>query len=79
MITPIPARQFQPPYPRWYDVNAYCDFHSGVQGHSTENCFNLREKLYGMIEAGNLKLTNLEATQATAPNTNVGNANMIEE
>ena len=77
MITPIPARQFQPPYPRWYDVNAYCDFHSGVQGHSTENCFNLRNKLYGLIEAENLKLTNLETTQATAPNINAGN--MIEE
>ena len=77
MLAPRPARQFTPPFPQWYDKNAYCDFHSGVQGHSTENCFVLRNELYKLIEAGRLKLTNLEATQATAPN--VGSSNVIEE
>ena len=82
MITPIPARQFQPPYSRRYDVNAYCDFHSGTQGHSTENYFILRNRLYELIEAGRLKLTNLDTAQATTPNTTAtttGTINMIEE
>jgi len=77
MLAPRPARQFEPPFPRWYDTNAYCDFHSGVQGHSTENCFVLRNELYGLIEAGRLKLINLEDKQATVPN--VGSSNVIEE
>ena len=62
MITPIPTRQYLPPYPKWYDTNAYCEFHEGVQGHSTENCYSLRRKLYELIEVGELKITNLETT-----------------
>jgi hypothetical protein len=65
MLAPIPTRQFLPPYPHWYDTNLNCDFHNGVQGHSTENCYVLRDKLYELIDGGKLKLTNLEATQAT--------------
>ena len=74
ILAPLPARQFRAPFPHWYDENAYCEFHSGGQGHTTNNCYILRDQLYRLIEAGRLK-----PTQATTPNTNVGNANMIEE
>ena len=33
----IPARPRRPPYPNKYDVNAKCEYHGGVNGHSVEN------------------------------------------
>ena len=27
----------QPPYPRWYNENARCDYHFGNRGHSTKD------------------------------------------
>ena len=62
MITPVPTRQFLPPYLKWYDTDAYCEFHDSVQGHLTENCYTLRRKLYELIETGELKPTNIETT-----------------
>jgi len=33
----------QPPYPKWFDENATCAYHSGAKGHSTENCNRLKQ------------------------------------
>jgi hypothetical protein len=68
VLTPIPARQFTPPYPKWYDINAYCEFHSGVQGHSTDNCYILRNKLYELMDRGVIKLTTVDPTPAATVN-----------
>ena len=27
-------KPLQPPYPKWYNSNAHCDYHSGAAGHS---------------------------------------------
>jgi len=32
------ARIIQPPYSRYYDANAKCEYHGGEVSHSTENC-----------------------------------------
>ncbi|KAA0061974.1 Gag-pro-like protein [Cucumis melo var. makuwa] len=40
---PIPMVLIQPPYPKWYDSNARCDYHAGGVGHSTENCLALKK------------------------------------
>ena len=37
-IEPIQARPRRPPFPKWYDVNIRCDYHSRVPGHSIEDC-----------------------------------------
>ena len=39
-------------YPRWYDVNASCDYHYGGKGHSTKNCLALRPKVQDLMKAG---------------------------
>jgi hypothetical protein len=65
LLKPIPGRQFLPPYPSWYDTNAYCEYHSGNQGHATDDCYILRDTLHRLIDAGKLKLTSLDATPAT--------------
>ena len=44
----------QPPYPRWYNENARCDYHSGNRGHSTEDCTALKRKVYDLIKVGAL-------------------------
>ena len=44
----------QPPYPRWYNENARCDYHSGNRGHSTEDCTALKRRVHDLIKAGAL-------------------------
>ncbi|CAL1413021.1 unnamed protein product [Linum trigynum] len=55
LITPIPGETLQPPFPRWYRFDKHCDYHSGVQGHSVENCNALKIKVQDMVNAGWLK------------------------
>ena len=44
----------QPPYPRWYNENARCDYHSGNRGHSTKDCTTLKRRVHDLIKAGAL-------------------------
>ncbi|KAJ9175648.1 hypothetical protein P3X46_014185 [Hevea brasiliensis] len=48
-IVPVPLDPIQPPYPRWYDATARCEYHGGAQGHSTDNCGALRGR-YDVVE-----------------------------
>ncbi|KAA0040172.1 uncharacterized protein E6C27_scaffold118G00070 [Cucumis melo var. makuwa] len=52
----IPIIPIQPPYPKWYDSNAQCDYHAGEAGHSTENCSALKRKVQSLINVGWLSL-----------------------
>ncbi|KAE8694017.1 hypothetical protein F3Y22_tig00110788pilonHSYRG00276 [Hibiscus syriacus] len=38
VVSPYHVDPIQPPYPKWYDVSAKCEYHAGVSGHSIENC-----------------------------------------
>ena len=44
----------QPPYPKWYNKNARCDYHYGNRRHSTENCTALKWRVHDLIKAGAL-------------------------
>ena len=44
----------QPSYPKWYNENARCDYHSGNRGHSTEDCTALKRRVHDLIKAGAL-------------------------
>ena len=44
----------QSPYPRWYNKNARCDYHSDNRGHSTEDCTGLKRKVHDLIKVGAL-------------------------
>ncbi|KAL4021671.1 hypothetical protein IC575_020477 [Cucumis melo] len=48
----IPMIPIRPPYPKWFDSNARCDYHAGGVGHSTENCLALKRKVQSLINAG---------------------------
>ncbi|RDX87609.1 hypothetical protein CR513_30894, partial [Mucuna pruriens] len=44
MIVVLPLKPLEPLYPRSYDLNAKCDYHVGVVGHSTERCWGFKHK-----------------------------------
>lgn len=64
LITPRPTRPMVAPFPPNYDPNVTCAFHSGVPGHSIENCRILKEKVQDMIDSKILSFKD------TSPNVN---------
>ncbi|XP_014511921.1 uncharacterized protein LOC106770634 [Vigna radiata var. radiata] len=63
LIEVCPTRPIRPPYPKKYDMNARCDYHEGVRGHSTETCRALKHKVQSLIDSGCLKF---EESQSSA-------------
>ena len=53
-LVPMDIPPMQPPYPRWYNENARCDYHSGNREHSTEDCTALKRRVHDLIKAGAL-------------------------
>ncbi|XP_039043314.1 uncharacterized protein LOC120182393 [Hibiscus syriacus] len=37
VVSPYHTSPIEPPYPKWYDVNAQCEYHAGISGHTIEN------------------------------------------
>ena len=58
-ISVIPARPRRPPYPKGYDINARCEYHGGVKGHSIEDCTTFKDKVQSLINADPIKFREL--------------------
>ena len=58
-ISAIPKRLRRPPYPKKYDVNAKCEYHGGVGGHSVENCTAFKDKVQSLINVDPVKFGRL--------------------
>ncbi|RDX66996.1 hypothetical protein CR513_54178, partial [Mucuna pruriens] len=43
------------PYPKNYDLNAKCDYHTGAIRHSTEKCWSLKHKVQDLVDVGRLQ------------------------
>ena len=54
-IFAIPARPRRPPYSKKYDVNAKCEYHGGVGGHSVKNYMAFKDKIQSLINADPVK------------------------
>ena len=54
MVTPVQILPLQPPFPKWYNSNTHCDYHSGAVGHTIENCIALKYKVRDLIKKGEL-------------------------
>jgi len=52
MVTICPLKPLQPPYSKFYDANAKCDYHGGAMGHSIENCKAFKLKVQSLIDNG---------------------------
>ena len=55
----IPIKPRKPQYPEWYDFSARCEYHDGVEGHSTENCTSFKDKVQALIDADPAKFQEL--------------------
>ena len=54
-IPVILARPRRHPYPKRYDVNAKCEYHGGVGGHSIEDCTTFKDKVQALVDANPTK------------------------
>ena len=45
LLARVSVTPMEPPYPRWYDANAICDYHYRIKGHSIENCLALKNQV----------------------------------
>ena len=54
LLSPVDIPPLQPSYPRWYNKNVHCNYHSGNRGHSIENCMALKRRVQDLIKKGEL-------------------------
>ncbi|XP_017647675.2 uncharacterized protein LOC108487845 [Gossypium arboreum] len=52
VVSPFYLKPLQPPYPKWYDTNAQCEYHAGITEHSTENCAAFKKVVERHIKMG---------------------------
>ena len=50
LLMTIDIPPLQSAYPRWYNENVHCDYHSDNRGHSTENCTVLKRRVHDFIK-----------------------------
>ena len=81
LVVAIPGRVFQPPYPKWYDPGAKCEYHSGAPGHNIDSCRPCKYKVQHLISAGCLSFQEEGPNVKTNPLASHGKAsvNAIQE
>ncbi|XP_016684262.2 uncharacterized protein [Gossypium hirsutum] len=72
-------KPLQPPYPKWYDANAQCDYHAGITGHSTENCTAFKKLVERLIGMGVVKFDDATKAENPLPDHTDGGVNMVGE
>ncbi|KAK2399704.1 hypothetical protein QL285_049490 [Trifolium repens] len=50
MVIPRALKPMTAPFPAWYDLKAKCEFHSGAEGHTIENCKAFKHKVQALID-----------------------------
>ena len=58
----------KPPFPKSYNPNVHCDYHSGIPGHSTEDCISLKKKVQTLIEVGKINFKSSNQLNNLLPN-----------
>ena len=67
-ITLIPAGKTPDPLPKSYDHSRRCEYHSGMVGHSTDDCFSLKHKIQDLIDDGRITVKPVEQQANIARN-----------
>ncbi|XP_039047278.1 uncharacterized protein LOC120187689 [Hibiscus syriacus] len=52
----------------WYDVNARCEYHTDIVGHSIENCVSFKKLVQNLIDTGMLKSNSADVAKNPLPN-----------
>ncbi|XP_039044840.1 uncharacterized protein LOC120184437 [Hibiscus syriacus] len=68
VVRPYRLTPLQPPYPHWYDVNAHCDYHDGITGHSIENILAFKKVVQNLINTGGLQFDSPDVSTHPLPN-----------
>ncbi|KAA3485066.1 hypothetical protein EPI10_007099 [Gossypium australe] len=55
VVSPFYIEPLQPPFPKWYDAKAQCEYHAGIAGHSIENCIVFKKLIERFIKMGIVK------------------------
>ena len=55
----ILLRPRRPPNLEGYDINAICEYHKGVEGHSVENCTAFKDNVQSLINEDPTRLIDL--------------------
>ncbi|KAA3458110.1 hypothetical protein EPI10_012757 [Gossypium australe] len=76
VVAPHYLQPLQPPYPKWYDANAQCEYHARIVGHSIENCLAFKRLVEKLIQMGVVKVND---TEHPLPNHANNGVNMIGE
>ncbi|XP_016679311.1 uncharacterized protein [Gossypium hirsutum] len=79
VVSPHYLTPLQPPYPKWYDVSAQCDYHAGITGHSIENCTAFKKLVEKFIGMGVIKFDESPNTENLLPNHIDKGVNMMSE
>ncbi|XP_040942236.1 uncharacterized protein [Gossypium hirsutum] len=77
VVSPYHLKPLQPPYPKWYDANAQCDYHAGIEGHFIEHCTAFKMLVERLISMGVVKVDDSPSTENLLPNLNDNGVNMI--
>ncbi|XP_016675184.1 uncharacterized protein [Gossypium hirsutum] len=78
VVAPFYLKPIQPPFPKWYDANAQCEYHTGIVGHSIENCTTFKKLVERFIQMGIVKFDNAPSVENPLPNHTDGGVNAIE-
>ncbi|XVF44262.1 hypothetical protein PTKIN_Ptkin02bG0106300 [Pterospermum kingtungense] len=52
LVVPNQGLSHKPPFPKWYDVNARCEYRMGISGHLLKNCIALKKKVQELLKSG---------------------------
>ena len=62
------ALPLKPPFPKSYNPNVHCDYHSRIQRHSTEDCISLKKKVQTLIEVRGINFRSPNQSNNLLPN-----------
>ncbi|XP_052877219.1 uncharacterized protein LOC128283850 [Gossypium arboreum] len=68
VVSPFYLKPMQPPFPKWYDANAQCEYHAGATGHSIENCTTFKKLVERLINMGIVKFDDTPSGENPLPN-----------
>jgi hypothetical protein len=80
MVTLRTLKQMNPPFPAWYKQGATCEYHSGAEGHTIENCKAFKYEVQKLIDQKLLsfKEAGPNVKQNPLPSHSGAGVNMIE-
>ncbi|XP_052882191.1 uncharacterized protein LOC108472802 [Gossypium arboreum] len=67
-IAPFHLKPLQPPYPKWYDAKAKCEYHAGISKHLIENCTGFKKAVERLIKMGVVKFDDTPSDENPLPN-----------